>query len=78
MDARTYQYLADNKKLFAFIRQEPYWYRHLSRHGLERIPELEKEAKKFYGQTMSQRMERINQQIHMASILMNVADMLKD
>ena len=78
MDSTTIQYLANNPKLQEFIRYEPHWYRHLSRDGLKRVNELENAAKVFYGKTLSQRMDRVNNQLQMASMLINMADLLKD
>ena len=56
----------------------PIGYRHLSRDGLKRVNELENAAKVFYGKTLSQRMDRVNNQLQMASMLINMADLLKD
>jgi len=78
MDQTTYFYLKQQPKLMDFIRQRPIWYRYLSRDGAARIPELEKEAKIFYGQTLSQRLNRINDQVEMAFTLINLANLLKD
>lgn len=78
MDSSTYQYLSNQPKLLEFIRHNPHWYRYLSRDGLTRRTELEREAKIFFGQTLTQRVERVNQRIQMASMLMNVAELLKD
>lgn len=78
MDIATIQYLANNPTLQEFIRYEPYWYRQLSRDGLKRVNELEKASKVFYGKTLSQRVDRVNNQLQMASMLINMADMLKD
>ncbi|MHA6251404.1 YlbE-like family protein [Oceanobacillus sp. CAU 1775] len=78
MDATTLQFLSNNPKLLEFIRHEPYWYRYLSRDGLKRVNELEREAKVFYGKTLAQRMDRVNNQLEMASMLINMADLLKD
>lgn len=78
MDATTYRYLKSQPNLLEFIRQQPNWYRYLSRDGMVRVQELEREAKIFHGKTLSQRLDRINHQVNMASMLINVADLLKD
>ncbi len=78
MDRTTYLYLKQQPKLVEFVRQRPIWYRYLSRDGATRISELEKEAKIFYGQTLSQRLNRMNDQVEMASTLINLANLLKD
>lgn len=78
MDLATYQFIQGQPKLLEFVRNNPIWYRYLLRDGIKRIPELEKEAKIFYGQTFSGRLNRINDQVQMASMLINVANILKD
>jgi hypothetical protein len=78
IEPRIYAYLQENPKMLDFIRQQPIWYRYLSRDGASRIPELEKEAKRFHGQTWSGRLNRMNEQVQMASMLINVANILKD
>ena len=78
MDAYTYYYLKEQPKLLEFIRYEPIWYRYLSRDGAARLSELEREAKIFYGQTLPQRLKRINQQMQMASMFIHAAELLKD
>lgn len=78
MERAIYLYLREQPKLLEFIRQEPRWYRYLLRDGAKRLPELEKEAKVFYGQTFSGHLNRVNDQVQMASMLINVANILKD
>lgn len=78
MDLETYQYLRTNPRLLEYIRQHPIWYRYLSRDGIKRLEALEKEAKVFYGQTISGRLHRVNEQVQMASMLINLTNILKD
>lgn len=78
MDNMTYLYLRNRPELLKFMRQHPIWYRYLMRDGVNRLPELEKEAKIFYGQTFSGRLDRVNNQVQMASMLINLANILKD
>ncbi|GGN49131.1 YlbE-like family protein [Oceanobacillus indicireducens] len=78
MEQAVYLYLREQPKLLEFIRRQPIWYRYLLREGAKVLPELEKEAKVFYGQTFSGRLNRVSDQVQMASMLINVANILKD
>ncbi|QGS68600.1 hypothetical protein CV093_09060 [Oceanobacillus sp. 143] len=53
------------------------WYRYLSRDP-NNILEMEKEAKKFYGKTLPQRLEKISSNMQMVGMLMQFADAMKD
>ncbi|WP_240452227.1 YlbE-like family protein [Virgibacillus sp. YIM 98842] len=77
MDKHTYHYLANNPSLIRFVRYNPVWYRYLSRDP-RKISEIEKEAKKFYGKTFPQRMDRLNNQVQMMGMLMQFAEEMKD
>lgn len=77
MDPSVLQYLEKNESLLFFVRYHPIWYRYLSRDP-DRIQELEKEAKKFYGKTFSQRIEQFGNNIQMLSMMMQFAGALKD
>lgn len=60
-----------------FVRYNPEWYRYLSRDP-DRIDELEKAAKQFYGQTFPQRVEKLNNQVQMVGMLLQFAGAMKD
>ncbi|RDW18447.1 hypothetical protein CWR48_12825 [Oceanobacillus arenosus] len=77
MDPYSYQYISANPQLANFIRYNPIWYRYLSRDP-HRLMEMEKEAKKFYGKTFPQRIEKISSNIQMVGMLMQFADAMKD
>ncbi|MBY7143745.1 hypothetical protein KFZ56_11955 [Virgibacillus sp. NKC19-3] len=77
MDSTSYNYLANNPRMAMFVRYNPIWYRYLSREP-ERINEIEKEAKKFYGKTFPQQLEKINNQVQMFGMLMRFAEEMKD
>lgn len=72
-----YDYLQSRPDLLQFVRYNPVWYRYLTREPY-RISELEKEAKRFYGKTMSQRLEKLSNQVQMAGMLIQFADVMKD
>lgn len=77
MDQRSYYYLQANPELANFVRYHPIWYRYLTRDP-QRIHEIEKEAKKFYGKTIEQRLERLNDQVQMVHMLIQIAGSMKD
>lgn len=77
VDSYSYQYVSSNPKLAMFVRYNPIWYRYLSRDP-NRINEMEKEAKKFYGKTFPQQAEKINDKIQMINMLIQFAGAMKD
>ncbi|RLL45216.1 hypothetical protein D8M04_10175 [Oceanobacillus piezotolerans] len=77
MDKQVQEYLAKNPSLANFIRYNPVWYRYLTRDPSS-IKEMEKEAKVFYGKTISQRVERINNSVQMLNMVMQFAGVMKD
>ncbi|MBM7598708.1 hypothetical protein JOC34_001065 [Virgibacillus halotolerans] len=77
MDSFSYYYVSNNPEIAKFIRYNPVWYRYLSRDP-NRINELEKEAKKFYGKTFPQKVEKLNNQMQMVSMLIQFAGAMKD
>lgn len=77
MHPSCYTYLQAHPELAAFVRYNPRWYRYLSR-GADKIGEMEKEAKQYYGKTISQRLENMNNQVQMISMLMQFAGEMKD
>lgn len=77
MDPTSYNYLSNNPRLAMFVRYNPIWYRYLSREP-ERINEIEKEAKKFYGKTFSQQLDKVNNQVQMVRMLIQFAGEMKD
>lgn len=77
MQESVYQYLHQNPKIANFVRYNPMWYRYLSRDPI-RVNELEREAKKFYGKTFPQQVEKIGNQVQMANMLIQFAGAMKD
>lgn len=53
------------------------WYRYLSRDP-DRVSELNKESKKFYGKTFPQQVEKVGNQVHMVNMLIQFAGAMKD
>ncbi|MGP4106869.1 YlbE-like family protein [Virgibacillus sp. L01] len=77
METSTYQYLQQNPKLANFVRYNPVWYRYLSRDP-NRVRELNKESKKFYGKTFPQQVEKVGNQVQMVNMLIQFAGAMKD
>lgn len=77
MNKELYQFLATRPDLINFIRFNPIWYRYLNRDPL-RITEMEKEAKRYYGKTFSQKVERVGNNVQMLSMLLQFTEMMKD
>lgn len=77
MNEYVYYYLYTNKPLLNFVRHHPIWYRYLSRDP-ERVHELEREAKIFYGQTFTQRLEKVNEHVQLVQMLAEISKLTKD
>lgn len=77
MDPTIYQYVSKREELIRFIRYNPIWYRYLTRDP-SRIHEMEKEAKRFYGKTLPQRIEKINNNVQMLNMLAQFVGAMKD
>jgi hypothetical protein len=58
-----------------FVRENPSWYRKLSRSP-EKIFEIEQEAKIFYGKTLPQKIDRLNERIQLANMLFSMMNVM--
>ncbi|MFD2043990.1 YlbE-like family protein [Ornithinibacillus salinisoli] len=77
MNKTCYDYLKSRPELLHFVRHNPIWYRYLSRDPSS-LPEIEKEAKRFYGKTFPQQVEKINGHVQMVGMLLQFAETMKD
>ncbi|WP_368506091.1 YlbE-like family protein [Alkalihalophilus sp. As8PL] len=68
------QLLNERPELRQFIRQNPIWYRKLGRDP-SLIPELEKEANFFYGKTIPQRVEKMQNHLGLAMMMIEMLKM---
>lgn len=68
-------YLAERPDLNFYIRMNPAWYRRLGRRPYD-LGELEQEAKVFYGQTFTQKVDRLNEKIDMMNFALSMLAML--
>ena len=71
------QYIGKNQSLLKFLREHPEWYRYLSREP-HRITEMERQAKHYFGQTWTKRIEKMNHQIDKLAFLLSLSDVMKD
>lgn len=77
MHPQCYEYLKSNPQLARFVRLNPMWYRYLSREP-SMLTDIDKEAKRFYGKTFPQRVEKLNHQVQMLEMLIQFAGAMKD
>lgn len=71
MRLEVYQYISSQPDLKRYLRMHPIWYRRLSRNPFQ-IQMLEEEANHFYGRTFPQRMEKLQNGIQLASMLIQM------
>ncbi len=77
MQPGLYQYLESRDDLLKFMRMNPEWYRKITRDP-SILPSMEQESKQYFGQTVTQKMERVNNQIQMVQMLMQMAQTMKE
>lgn len=66
--------LVQQPELREFLRYHPEWYRQLSRQP-DKLGDMEKEAKYFYGKTFPQRVEKMQNNVGMVMMLMEMIKM---
>lgn len=71
MRQETYEYLKSKKQLRAFVRENPIWYRKLTRNPRD-YQYLENEAKVYYKQSFPHKVQKINQSLEMASFMLQM------
>ncbi|MBM0065283.1 YlbE-like family protein [Alkalicoccobacillus gibsonii] len=67
----------ENQEFRLFVRQHPQWYRTLSRDP-SAVQALEKEANRFYGRTFPQRVEKMQSNLGLAMMMMEMLKMGQD
>lgn len=77
MKMSVFYQLQSQPELIQFVRYNPKWYRYLMRDP-EKVRDLPKEAKKFYGKTLSQRLEKFSDQVRMVDMMIKFAGAMKD
>ncbi|MDG5788318.1 YlbE-like family protein [Evansella sp. AB-P1] len=71
MRTEVYNYVRSQPDLHRFLRYNPMWYRKLSRNPFS-LKEMEKEAKIFHGKTFPQRMDRLQNSMNMAVMMLEM------
>lgn len=61
----------NNPELHQFVRMHPYWYRKLGREP-QSLNQLQEDAKLFYGKTVPQKLERLNNNLKLAMMFMQM------
>ncbi|MGO4887906.1 YlbE-like family protein [Anaerobacillus sp. MEB173] len=64
-------YLANRPDLKQFMREQPIWYRRLSRNP-SAIQSMEQQANVYYGRTFPQRIERLQNNINLTMMLLEM------
>ncbi len=68
MRKEVYDYISSRPDLLEFIRDEPEWYRRLSRNP-ERLGEFIQAARVYHGRTWPARIERLANHVQMAQMM---------
>ncbi|WP_088104978.1 YlbE-like family protein [Halalkalibacter urbisdiaboli] len=71
MRVEVQRFLEQKPELRQYIRLHPIWYRKLSRNPGE-LSNLEKEANYFYGRTLPQRVEKVQNNLGLVMMLMEM------
>lgn len=77
VDHLTYYKLQQRPDLLSFLRYNPEWYRYLTRNP-DQLVQMEKEAKIFHGKTLTQRIEKFNDHLELATMLIYMTETFKD
>ncbi|PGS48594.1 YlbE-like family protein [Bacillus sp. AFS041924] len=71
------EFLQSDEDYIKFIRQQPKWYRKLSRNpGL--TDEFRLASLQFFGKTIPQRVDKLSNQVQMASFMIDMFQVLKE
>ncbi|BDG35023.1 hypothetical protein HT574_02495 [Parageobacillus sp. VR-IP] len=77
MRKEVMQYIRQKKMLQSFIREQPRWYRLLSRYP-HKLPSFELEALHYYKQTIPHKVEKIANSLQMASLMLHMFQAMRD
>lgn len=70
------EYLEDQKELREFIREQPNWYRKLSRNPYD-LQSLHISSLHFYKKTIPHQVEKFSNGVQMASMMFNMFQAMK-
>lgn len=71
------EFLQSEEDYLKFLRQQPKWYRKLSRNP-ELTDEFRLASLEFFGKTIPQRVDKLSNQVQMASFMIDMFHVLKD
>ncbi len=71
MRAEIIEYISQNKDLQNFLREQPIWYRKLSRHPYD-LEKFEIAAMNYYKRTIPHKIERLSNGMHIAKLMLNM------
>jgi hypothetical protein len=77
MRKEVVQYIKSKTLLQKFIREQPRWYRTLSRHPNE-LQAFELAALHYYEQTLPHKVEKIANSLEMASLMLHMFQAMRD
>lgn len=70
-------FLQSDEEYIKFIRQQPKWYRKLTRNP-ELVEEFRLASLEFFGKTIPQRVDKLQNQVQMASFMIDMFQVLKE
>jgi hypothetical protein len=71
------QILRSNEEYKKYIREQPYWYRKLTRNPTS-IHEFDLSSKEYYKQTIPHKVASFSQQLQMASMMINMFQAMRE
>ncbi|MFS0861361.1 YlbE-like family protein [Fredinandcohnia sp. 179-A 10B2 NHS] len=71
MRKETLDYIQSNKQLQSFIRENPIWYRRLTRNPND-LQRMQIEAREYYKQTFPHKIKKFNNSLEMASFMLQM------
>lgn len=69
-------YVSRNKELQTFMREQPFWYRRLTRNPHD-LQALEIAAMHYYRKTIPHKVEKFTNNVQMASMMMSLFQAMK-
>ncbi|MDF2858773.1 MAG: hypothetical protein K0Q87_4624 [Neobacillus sp.] len=77
MRRELFEFLNDKKELKKFVREQPLWYRKLSRNPYD-LQSLEIESLHYYKKTIPHQVEKFSNNVQMASMMFYMFQSMKD
>ncbi|WP_416151063.1 YlbE-like family protein [Salipaludibacillus sp. HK11] len=71
MRREVYESVRANRELHQYLRMHPLWYRKLGRDP-EKVAEMVRESKFYFGRTLSQRVDQIHRNMNTAMMMVEM------